>query len=85
MLNASRVQRIEIFMEFSEFIITVRHVAGKKPKVKKFKLLFSFFLFLMTLEMILTSVNSSSICTLKHLRQILKIYKSHLFIGLLTS
>lgn len=46
MLNASRVQRIEIFMEFSEFIIIVRDVAGNKPKVKKLKLLFSFlFLF----------------------------------------
>lgn len=33
MLNASRVQRIEIFMEFSEFIIIVRDVAGNKPKV----------------------------------------------------
>lgn len=71
MLNVSRVQRIETFMEFSEFIIIVRDVAGNNPKVKKFKLLFSFllFFFLMTLETILTSVNSSSICTLKDLCQ----------------
>lgn len=66
MLNASRVQRIEIFMEFSEFIIIVRDVAGNKPKVKKLNYCFLLF-FLMTLEMILTSVNSSSICTLKDL------------------
>lgn len=48
MLNASRVQRIEIFMEFSEFIIIARDVAGNNPQVKKFKCLFSF-LFLVVL------------------------------------
>lgn len=43
MLNASRVQRIEIFMEFSEFIIIVRDVAGNKPKVKKLNYCFLLF------------------------------------------
>lgn len=41
MLNASRVQRTEIFTEFSEFIIIAWDVAGNNPKVKKFKCLFS--------------------------------------------
>lgn len=41
MLNASRVQRTEIFMEFSEFIIIARDLAGNNPKVKKLECLFS--------------------------------------------
>lgn len=43
MLNASRVQRIEIFTEFSEFIIIARAVAGNTPRLKSSNVCFLFF------------------------------------------